>query len=170
MKKNQLGVGMVEVLVALILLAIGVLGFAALQFRAVEASGESLARSQATTLLRGLTESIRANPSGQKFYPEQIQKYSKMTATPTLSTKCLNINCSAENMAAYDAYLVAKVAYQLGINLTMTNCPGVKSIERQCLFAVWQNTEIKDKTNYSACMSSKGVYEPLAKCIMMEAY
>ena len=47
-KKNQLGVGLVEVLVALVLLAIGVLGFTALQLRAVDATGEALTRSQAT--------------------------------------------------------------------------------------------------------------------------
>lgn len=170
MNSNQTGVGMVEVLVALIILAVGVLGFAALQFRAVEASGESLARSQATTLLRGLTESIRANKSGQEFYVEEVQKYSNMTTKPTIQTKCLNTSCSAKNMAAYDAYLVGKTAYQLGINITMTNCPGVQSIERKCLFAVWKDTKITDKTNYSDCMSSNGVYKPLANCIMMEAY
>jgi type IV pilus assembly protein PilV len=170
MNSNQSGVGMVEVLVALIILAVGVLGFAALQFRAVEASSESLARSQSTTLLRGLTESIRANATGQKYYAKEVQKYSSMTSTPTIETKCLNVSCTAENMAAYDAYLVGKAANQLGINITMTKCPGVQTIERQCLFAVWKDTKIKDKTDYSDCMSTSGVYKPLASCVMMEAY
>jgi Tfp pilus assembly protein PilV len=53
-KKSELGVGLVEVLVALILLAIGVLGYTALQLRAVDASNEALTKSQATVLLRGL--------------------------------------------------------------------------------------------------------------------
>ncbi|HEY4713949.1 MAG TPA: prepilin-type N-terminal cleavage/methylation domain-containing protein, partial [Aquirhabdus sp.] len=44
-RTSQRGVGMVEVLVAMVLLAIGVLGYAALQVRAVEATGEALNRS-----------------------------------------------------------------------------------------------------------------------------
>ena len=74
-KKNQLGVGLVEVLVALVLLAIGVLGFTALQLRAVDATSEALTRSQATLILRGLTESIRANPNGQSSYPAAVKGY-----------------------------------------------------------------------------------------------
>ena len=62
---KQKGVGLVEVLVALVLLAVGVLGYAALQLRAIDATSEALNRSQATVILRGLTESIRANPLAQ---------------------------------------------------------------------------------------------------------
>ena len=69
MKKNQIGVGMVEVLVALILLAIGVLGYSALQLRAIDAGDEALVKSQSVMLLRGLTESIRVNTQGQGSYP-----------------------------------------------------------------------------------------------------
>lgn len=58
-KKNQ-GVGMVEVLVALTLLAIGVLGFTALQLRAVDATAEANNRIQAMNLARDLAERIRA--------------------------------------------------------------------------------------------------------------
>ena len=42
----QKGVGLVEVLVALLLLAVGVLGYSILQIRAVDASSEALSRSQ----------------------------------------------------------------------------------------------------------------------------
>ena len=40
---RQLGVGLMEVLVALLILSIGVMGFIALQYRAVEATAESSA-------------------------------------------------------------------------------------------------------------------------------
>jgi type IV pilus assembly protein PilV len=70
LKTSELGIGMVEVLVALVLLAIGVLGYTALQLRAVDASNEALTRSQATVLLRSLTESMRANNGGQSSYPQ----------------------------------------------------------------------------------------------------
>ena len=41
MMKRQTGVGLVEVLVALVLLSIAVLGFVALQIRAITASNEA---------------------------------------------------------------------------------------------------------------------------------
>ena len=62
--KQQKGVGMIEVLVALTLLAIGVLGFTALQIRAVDATVEANNRIQAMNLARDLAERIRANQYG----------------------------------------------------------------------------------------------------------
>ena len=59
--KAQAGVGLIEVLVALILLAIGVLGYVALQIRAMDASSEALTKSQAMIVMRGLAENIRTN-------------------------------------------------------------------------------------------------------------
>ena len=63
--KSQQGVGLVEVLVALLLLAVGVLGYSILQFRAIDASSEALTRSQGVLVLRSLAEGIRANPTGR---------------------------------------------------------------------------------------------------------
>ncbi|QXW26272.1 type IV pilus modification protein PilV [Acinetobacter johnsonii] len=169
-KKNQIGVGLVEVLVALVLLALGVLGYTALQLRAVDATGEALNRSQATLILRGLTESIRANPDGQGSYPAAVQGYlglGKKTAAP----KCLNSACIPAEMAKYDAYMAADAAQTMGMVITMAECPGVKSVKRQCLFAAWDDTAPKLKaTDYSKCMDSKGIYVPSARCLMMEAY
>lgn len=170
-RANQLGIGMVEVLVSLIILAIGVLGYTALQLRAVEAGDEALKRSQATILMRGLTESIRANSEGQSFYPKKIQAYSGMSALPTGVKSCLNTACNPEEMAAYDAYLVARTAFQNGMNMTMTLCPGANKAtsNRQCLFVAWDETKFAG-VDYSECISSSGIYINGAKCLMMEAY
>ena len=61
--------GLLEVLVALILIAIGVLGYVALQVRAMDASSEALSKSQAIMLMRGLAENIRVNSSQASRYP-----------------------------------------------------------------------------------------------------
>ncbi|MGD9699650.1 MULTISPECIES: type IV pilus modification protein PilV [unclassified Acinetobacter] len=168
MKKNQKGIGMVEVLVSLILLAIGVLGYTALQLRAIEAGDEALVKSQAIMLLRGLTESIRANPQGQSSYPIAVRGYTSQNA-PNAPKSCLNTTCTPTQMATYEAYLVARAANQIGVMITMDECPGVNSIKRQCVFAAWENTLISSN-NYSACMNSDGVYVANARCVMMEAY
>lgn len=170
-KKSEFGVGLVEVLVALILLAIGVLGYTALQLRAVDASNEALTKSQATVLLRGLTESMRANRDGQGSYPAAVQSYVGMTDPNSgAPTSCLEASCSFAQAAKYDAYQTARSALNFGIHLTMTNCPGAAGgVKRQCLFAAWDATKLT-ATDYSKCMDNSGVYINNAKCLMMEAY
>lgn len=59
---SQHGVGLVEVLVAVLLLSIAILGFSALQVRAVSATDESLVRTKSLTLVRNLAEIMRAYP------------------------------------------------------------------------------------------------------------
>lgn len=59
---TQRGVGLVEVMVAVLLLAVAVLGFSALQVRAVSATDESLVRTRSLTLVRNLAEVMRAYP------------------------------------------------------------------------------------------------------------
>ncbi|MGP9703320.1 type IV pilus modification protein PilV [Psychrobacter sp. AOP31-E1-50] len=58
----QRGVGLVEVLVAVLLLSIAVLGFSALQMRAITATDESLVRTKSLTIVRNLAEVMRAYP------------------------------------------------------------------------------------------------------------
>lgn len=58
----QRGVGLVEVLVAVLLLSIAVLGFSALQMRAIGATDESLARTKSLNVVRNLSEIMRAYP------------------------------------------------------------------------------------------------------------
>lgn len=176
LKINHRGVGMIEVLVALLLLAIGVLGYVALQVRAVDASSEALTRSQAMLILRGLAENIRANDAGQGSYPAAIRDYTGYSSTTTAPTSCLNSACTPAQMATFDAFQTARAANTLGIAITMDTCPGVESTavtRRQCLFAAWGNTTISataTAANYSSCMSSAGIYENSATCLMMEAY
>lgn len=59
---HQYGVGLIEVMVAVLLLSIAVLGFSALQVRAVSATDESLVRTKSLTLVRNLAEVMRAYP------------------------------------------------------------------------------------------------------------
>lgn len=172
--RTQNGVGLIEVLVALLLLGVGVLGYAALYLRAMDASNEAMIRSQAVILVRGLTESIRTNPDGQGEYSAVVREYVSITQKPTTPTpNCLNPtnNCTPKQIATYDVYLVADSAFELGLNMTMLDCPGVSSSsrKRQCVFVAWGDTKLT-ATSYSSCMNSAGIYEAGSKCIMMEAY
>lgn len=59
---SQQGVGLIEVLVAVLLLSVAVLGFSALQMRAITATDESLVRTKSMTIVRSLSEVMRAYP------------------------------------------------------------------------------------------------------------
>ena len=52
--RYQQGVSLVEVLVAMVLLGVAVIGFVALQVRAVTATGESFNRSQAVSIAQDM--------------------------------------------------------------------------------------------------------------------
>lgn len=178
----QKGVGLVEVLVALLLLAIGVLGYSALQLRAVDASSEALTRSQGMLVLRELAEGMRANSVAQTSYPSAVRNYTNITSPPTTPTKvCFNpaakTMCTPAEMAAYDAFMAARTAFALGMNITMDNCPGVPAtttIKRQCLYIAWGDTVLSatnTAANVSTCMNATtGVYITGSHCLMMEAY
>ena len=60
-QKQQRGVGMVEILVALLVLAIGVLGYAGLQLNALKSTESAQIRSQGTALARNALEMIVVN-------------------------------------------------------------------------------------------------------------
>jgi|LULL01.1.fsa_nt_gb type IV pilus assembly protein PilV len=178
MKFNQYqqGVGLVEVLVALLLLAVGVLGYSILQLRAVDASSEALSRSQGMLIVRSLAENMRANPAAQSNYPAVVRGYTNITAAPTAPTpSCSNNLCTPEQMARFDAFMAARSAFEIGMNVTMSACPGVGSapIQRQCLFVAWGNTVLSATSttaDVSSCMNTSGVYINGSNCLMMEAY
>lgn len=61
-RKKQAGVSLLEVLIAVLVLAIGVLGIVALQATALRNSQSSAERSQAVMQTYSIFESVRANP------------------------------------------------------------------------------------------------------------
>ena len=65
---RQRGVGMMEVLVALLVLSIGVLGYAGLQLRALDSTDETYMRSQAMAIAQDAVERMMANPGASSVY------------------------------------------------------------------------------------------------------
>ena len=161
---SQRGVGMIEVLVALVILAIGVLGFSALQLRAMEATAEATDRTMAMNLARDLADRIRINRLGLSDYVAAIN-------SKTIETGCLGSassfkpNCDSTKMAKYDATEVLAKAAQKGQTVIMRPCDGSS---RNCIYVAWGKTSIT-ATNVSDCMVS-GVYKPEAQCLVMEAF
>jgi len=65
---RQSGVSLIEILVALLVLAIGLLGLAALQTTSLQLSGEAQARSQAILLANDYMDRIRTNRANASQY------------------------------------------------------------------------------------------------------
>jgi type IV pilus assembly protein PilV len=167
--KNQNGVGMIEVLVALLILALGVLGYVAVQLRAIDASAEALTKSQAVLVMRGLAENIRSNPAAIANYPTLVAGYNNYSSSTAAPTTCLNTVCTPVQMAAHDAFHAAKNADQYGMKITMDDCPGVTNtmtLRRKCLYTFWGKTE----PVITNCMSTTGTYVSGSSCLMLEVY
>ncbi|AWA46882.1 type IV pilus modification protein PilV [Acinetobacter junii] len=157
MMKRQTGVGLMEVLVALVLLSIAVLGFVALQIRAITASNEATMNVQATNIARDLAERMRMNRDGLAGY-----------VANTDTTNCATAFCSPEDMAKYDFRLVSSRATDLGMSMDVLNCQG-STLVRKCIYVAWEGTTATNGTGSSDCTNG-AAYVPNAKCIIMEVY
>lgn len=60
---KQGGIGLIEVLIAMLIFALGILGMATMQVNAKRVSYDALQRSIATALTRDIVERMRSNPS-----------------------------------------------------------------------------------------------------------
>ena len=159
MRSYQQGVGLVEVLVALVLLAIAVLGFTALQMRAIVATHEAGRNIQAMNIAQDLSERIRVNRDGLLDYK----------AAATVNDCSSTTFCDATQMAAYDYKVVSSKADELGMQLAVLNCQGDTSLQRKCIYVAWEGTTPTNGTGGTDCTNGVA-YVPDAKCIIVEVY
>jgi len=102
--KNQIngirggrGFSLIEVLIALIILSVGMLGIAGLYVQSMQAGRTSMFRHNAVTIAGDIADRIRANPAAGTAY----------AAAAGADNSCVNggINCSPAQMAAHDISL-----------------------------------------------------------------
>lgn len=187
MISNQKGVGLIEVLVALMLLAIAVLGFSAMQLTALKATDESVQRTRALTVLRGAAEMMRANADGIADFKSALNGTATTVAIDSAAiTKdsCITATCTIKQLAVKDALTVKQYATDNELNVSIVTCPGtgtttttVASVtttlsgqERQCFVASWGTTNATLGTDTNDCADANGVYKVGAQCFIMEAY
>jgi type IV pilus assembly protein PilV len=97
--RKQTGVGMVEVLVALVVMSVGMLGIAGLYVTTLQAKTTSLSRMKAVNLAYDIADRMRANPAGVAS-----GSYLLATAGTTTNTDCATTTCTAAQMAASDLF------------------------------------------------------------------
>jgi type IV pilus assembly protein PilV len=162
---NQKGVGLIEVLVALLVLAIGILGFIALQYRSVEATSEAINRVQGINIARDLAERIRANRDGLSTYKAQTETAANQK---NFTTNCITSACSAAELADFDVSQVTSKASTLGMTVNMLACAG-NTDGRNCIYVAWGDTAATDGTTAGNCTNGTA-YNPASTCVIMETY
>ena len=164
---SQAGVGMVEVLVALLILAIGVLGFVALQYRAVEATAESANRVQAINFARDLAERIRVNRYAYPTYRTQISTAANQADS---AQNCATRFCTTAQFADYDvAQMRAKIS-DAGMTFNLLPCQGNNN-GRQCVYIAWGDTAALNGTvDGEGNCTTATAYDPASTCVIMEVY
>lgn len=94
--KAEQGVGLIEVLVAVLILTVGILGLVGLQTRALQLSQESLLQSQAMMMAYEMTDRIRANKTTADDYEVM---YGENVAA---SQNCQTGSCTPAQLALYE--------------------------------------------------------------------
>lgn len=174
---KERGIGLIEVMVALVLLAINVLGFMAVQTYSLKKTSETIEQTSSLSLMRDLAEKIRANPDGMEDYVKQVNK----TSISAPSKKCgLDGNapgsCTAEELAIAEVYEIKKSMKKMDVSLGMVVCPGTKNnglMETNCLIAAWSGTKPTAGTSASGghCIeATTGVYFRRSNCVMMDVF
>ncbi len=171
-KSVQKGVGLMEVLVALFILAIGVLGFAALQLRAMDAAQEATENTVAMNLARDLAERIRVNRTALSEYKKAINEKSTndscVGTNSITSPKSLAIpKCNSTTMAKYDAMEILEKTSQSGQSIIVADC--VKS-NLNCIYVAWGKTTISSDDLTNCIDSNTGTYVVDSKCLVMETF
>ncbi|WP_413701431.1 type IV pilus modification protein PilV [Psychromonas sp. KJ10-10] len=97
---RQKGVGLIEVLVAVFILAGGLLGLVALQTQSLRYSHESYLRTQASILVADMNDRLRVN--AEEALDTNSYTFTLGTSSSVSTTACETAACSASALAGYD--------------------------------------------------------------------
>jgi type IV pilus assembly protein PilV len=103
--RNQSGFTLIEVLIAVVVLASGLLGLAAIQATALGNNHSAYNRSQATQLAYDIADRMRANSNAAANYLGLASAASCATNdTPCTACKTIANACTPQQMAEQDRY------------------------------------------------------------------
>ena len=109
-RSSQSGVGLIEVLIALVVFALGVVGMAGLQLRTLSLTMDSTQRTYAVSKAQDIADRIRSNgiPASQYLSNGGNKQYNTAFCAANENTQSCSDNpgaaCGPAQMALYDAY------------------------------------------------------------------
>ncbi len=109
-KRSEVGSTMIEVLVSVVVVAIGLLGMASLQLNSVKTSFDSAGQSQASWLAQEMAERIRSNNSdAAEFYIDAAANNASCGTAPSVYCGLVNgigsvDSCTSQQRAIFDVW------------------------------------------------------------------
>ncbi|SDS65388.1 type IV pilus assembly protein PilV [Halopseudomonas litoralis] len=162
-RARQSGISLLEVLISLLILSLGALGFAGLQLKGLKTTEDANYRAHATLIAQDAIERILSNP-------EQITAYitsNSYTATAPGTAppgNCVGSTCSASAMATWDiAHLNWTVANALPAGRIMAGTCPFNGGNAQCVTVSWNGMLPGNCTTAGGINST-----PDSTCLVME--
>lgn len=164
----QKGMGMIEIIISILVLAIAILGFMALQYRSVELAAEAMQRVEAVNLARNLSERIYVN---RIVYSDDSGLLDKGDVSDCLSKDNAIVECDPVAFMAKDIADVKSIAESKAMDINLLTCPDTAN-NRACIYVAWDETKAEQgDEDDNACTSSDNfAYYPESKCIVIEAF
>lgn len=108
LRKTQTGMTLLEVMVAVFVLSVGLIGIAKLQVTSKQNNYDAIQRITATTLAYEIIERMRANPTHLADYVgangTYILNYDTITQEPTPACNSSSATCDGDKLAAHDLW------------------------------------------------------------------
>jgi type IV pilus assembly protein PilV len=166
---RQRGITLIESLVAIVVMALGVLGILGVQMRTLADTQTGVRRAQAVRLIEDLSERIRVNPSGLALLASYAIDTTPPTAAPTaqdvaallaLHNTCSTSVCTGVQLAARDRALwLATVQQSLPLGharVFVLDSENAAADRRQLgVMISWrENERAMNDANYTAALQS----------------
>ena len=102
--KRKTGFSLLEVMVALVIFSIGLIGLAGLQSASLSYNQSAYLRSQATYLAYDMLDKIRANPERSDDYTTLADSYTETGTAYSCYYSQTTGNCSEQELAKHDIF------------------------------------------------------------------
>ena len=163
---TQRGVGLIEVMVALLVLAIGVLGYAGMQLTALKSAEDANNRAQATLLGQDALERFLANEEAMDTFMN-VDNWPNASVPsgekPDRLNDCITQSCDADELADWEIDMLAWQAANFlpGGMIAAGECQHAAGIS--CVVISWNDQQPEDS------MTNDGVnVDDGATCVVLE--
>lgn len=158
-----------EVLAALLVLAIGVLGYAGLQLRALQGATAAQTRVRAVMLARSALELMRVNPGRDYTSGNWAQPGAVAGSPPPDRDGCIGRACDGAAMQAWDIrWLTWQAATELPLGrIIVTPCTAVADGAPLCVVVSWGGQSADSCISGGQTESQAGAGES-SNCVVLE--
>ncbi len=121
MHRTIRGMTLIEVMIALVILSVGLLGLAGLQIHGLRGTSSSNSRVQAVFIISDMAERMHANPLAVNTNLSYKAVTLKANACPAKPTDCDTASCDSAQLATFDKFDICQsMAANLPPDATMT--------------------------------------------------